>query len=305
MAIPPSPRGSAKPKLLIRPKWVLAFYIVSIVLYAILYWLTGGINKPSAGWDDYLYFSVTTITTLGFGDIIPSGDWGRFLAASEALSGVIVIGVFLSSLWQNYASMLQDANERHAADLLAERDRQRLKAFHGYIAAVISDYTIAEWDLATPLAKRKGEKKLTAMFLFSDLQDMFKSVLSLRRGIHKSAAAVYYDEYSNLVSELKYLLANFDISRHPALTDAIFAFLENSRKMDTWDAILAMETMQMGKETLSAFASRLIAENDICPDIKDHQSSVLTPIIFLYHGMLVQVPLIKKIMSELDEAVKG
>ncbi|MDQ2622023.1 MAG: potassium channel family protein [Actinomycetota bacterium] len=40
---------------------------------------------------NYLYYSLTTITTVGMGDLTPSGDLGRSLTASEALIGQIYI----------------------------------------------------------------------------------------------------------------------------------------------------------------------------------------------------------------------
>jgi len=44
------------------------------------------------------YFSTVTITTLGFGDIVPITDNARTLTSIEAILGVVVIGLFLNSL---------------------------------------------------------------------------------------------------------------------------------------------------------------------------------------------------------------
>ncbi|MDP6629529.1 MAG: potassium channel family protein [Kiritimatiellia bacterium] len=46
-----------------------------------------------------LYLSVVTITTLGYGDIIPVGNWARFLVGCESVLGVILLGFFVSSVW--------------------------------------------------------------------------------------------------------------------------------------------------------------------------------------------------------------
>jgi hypothetical protein len=45
-----------------------------------------------------LYFSATTVTTVGFGDITPISDRARAWTAAEAVSGIVVIGLFLNSL---------------------------------------------------------------------------------------------------------------------------------------------------------------------------------------------------------------
>jgi len=45
-----------------------------------------------------LYFSVVTITTLGFGDIVPISTLSRIAVTTEAVLGVVLIGLFLNSL---------------------------------------------------------------------------------------------------------------------------------------------------------------------------------------------------------------
>ena len=45
-----------------------------------------------------LYFSMTTITTTGFGDIVPVSTLSRMIVGSEAIVGWIIAGVFLSSI---------------------------------------------------------------------------------------------------------------------------------------------------------------------------------------------------------------
>jgi hypothetical protein len=50
-----------------------------------------------------MYLSVVTLTTLGYGDIVPAAGDGmaRFLVGTEAVSGVILMGAFISILVQN------------------------------------------------------------------------------------------------------------------------------------------------------------------------------------------------------------
>ncbi len=47
---------------------------------------------------DFLYFSAVTITTLGYGDILPNSPLVRSLVMTEALVGLVIVGVFVSSL---------------------------------------------------------------------------------------------------------------------------------------------------------------------------------------------------------------
>ncbi|MCB0859360.1 MAG: two pore domain potassium channel family protein [Solirubrobacterales bacterium] len=61
--------------------------------------------EQGGGWDsinNYLYFSLTTITTMGLGDLTPNTDLGRSLTAAEALIGqiylVTVVAVIVANL---------------------------------------------------------------------------------------------------------------------------------------------------------------------------------------------------------------
>jgi hypothetical protein len=59
-----------------------------------------------ADWDTGIYFSIVTMTTVGYGDVILSGDW-RLLAAFQAMTGMLVFGLsaaFLFAILQHYWS---------------------------------------------------------------------------------------------------------------------------------------------------------------------------------------------------------
>ncbi|GJN13074.1 hypothetical protein PR202_ga31408 [Eleusine coracana subsp. coracana] len=45
---------------------------------------------------DALYFSVVTMTTVGYGDIVPASDGAKLLACAFAFAGVALVGTFLS-----------------------------------------------------------------------------------------------------------------------------------------------------------------------------------------------------------------
>ena len=57
-----------------------------------------------AVWVRMFYLSAVTITTLGFGDIVPVSDCARFMVATEVVIGVVLIGIFLNALWKKEGS---------------------------------------------------------------------------------------------------------------------------------------------------------------------------------------------------------
>jgi len=65
------------------------------------------IIERNLDWTDYLYYSFVTLTTLGYGDIVPTAPQARSCAILEAISGVIFIAVMVSKTIGLYVSELR------------------------------------------------------------------------------------------------------------------------------------------------------------------------------------------------------
>ena len=96
-----------------------AAHAAEIALYASAMWSCirlagiGGLSGPGgASLVSCLYFSAETYTSLGFGDIVPSGPL-RMLAGVETLNGLLLIGWSASYL---YLSMVRFWDLGEAAD---------------------------------------------------------------------------------------------------------------------------------------------------------------------------------------------
>jgi hypothetical protein len=70
--------------------------------FAVLHWSLGtAISSPRDADDSfgvYLYFSGTTFFTLGYGDIVPTGPWGRALSVAESGIGFGFLALIISYL---------------------------------------------------------------------------------------------------------------------------------------------------------------------------------------------------------------
>lgn len=73
-----------------------------IVGFALLHWSLGlpltFAGQPDERFTTYLYFSGTTFFTLGYGDVVPTGTWGRALGVVEAGLGFAFLAVVISYL---------------------------------------------------------------------------------------------------------------------------------------------------------------------------------------------------------------
>jgi hypothetical protein len=89
-------RGRAKLVLVILGTFVahaLEMFLYALTFWLLAHWLGAG-NLGASGATTFagcLYFSAETFTSLGYGDIVPTGAL-RLLAGMEALNGLLLIG---------------------------------------------------------------------------------------------------------------------------------------------------------------------------------------------------------------------
>ena len=64
----------------------------------------------------FMYFSLVTITTLGYGDLAAKGDFGRYLATAEALIGQVFLVTFVARLVSLYGKPPRENPQASDAD---------------------------------------------------------------------------------------------------------------------------------------------------------------------------------------------
>jgi hypothetical protein len=87
----------------------ICVYLLIGFSFAFIYSAVGILNgaaffegQPSVPFNSYLFFSYTTLTTVGYGNLVPAGNLGQTLAMLEALSGqiyLVIVVARLVSLW--------------------------------------------------------------------------------------------------------------------------------------------------------------------------------------------------------------
>ena len=97
----------------------ICVYLMLGVIWALMYSLLEALvpgsfaglteNATDSGWDpDWVYFSFVTLTTLGYGDILPLSFSARSLAYFEAIVGQFYLAVLVAGLVGAYLSERQD-----------------------------------------------------------------------------------------------------------------------------------------------------------------------------------------------------
>jgi voltage-gated potassium channel Kch len=94
----------------------LLFGVLWIGLYSLVSFINPEAFSPAVEWADLLYFSFVTLTTLGYGDIVPVSEFARTLSIMEAITGVLFIAVLIARLMSVYG-------RQHLVEL--EREEKR------------------------------------------------------------------------------------------------------------------------------------------------------------------------------------
>lgn len=100
----------------------ISAYLLIAVAYFYVFLTMGGTTNAffststPQGSTSYMYFSLTTITTVGYGDLTAASRLGRLLATSEAVIGQVYLVVFVAFIVSLGATSWRDRRDAAAQD---------------------------------------------------------------------------------------------------------------------------------------------------------------------------------------------
>jgi inward rectifier potassium channel len=74
-------------------------------VFAVLYWIGNQpiSNVPDGAYIDYLYFSIETLSTAGYGDMHPQTHYGHFVAATELFTGIFSMSLMTGLIFARFS----------------------------------------------------------------------------------------------------------------------------------------------------------------------------------------------------------
>lgn len=291
------------------PKYWGLIYIILIPIFAFIYFLLP-YNSIFNLQDDSIcntlfkciYFSVTTITTLGYGDLYPITTCARILVMTETILGMVVIGLFLNSV--AFLKSKIDANsekEKIEAEHIRQ-ERIKLSRYYSILKREIICYYKYTIIITHPREKRGTEKIYNPNFIFSDLADLFLGTFKLTDATYEPAINYYYSSQHDLATTLKSILLSIDLKYWENLENEIIQILENIRIFDFEKYILNQPNMRVGEVNAAEFDAELIREWK--KEIEFEVGSGANPYIALYKLIKTNMPLIDKVDKEIQEIIK-
>src|SRR5450755_1853397 len=83
---------------------VLVFIVFNAV-FAVFYWIGNQpiSNVPGDRYIDYLYFSIETLSTAGYGDMHPQTHYGHFIATVELFTGIFSMSLMTGLIFARFS----------------------------------------------------------------------------------------------------------------------------------------------------------------------------------------------------------
>ena len=221
---------------------------------------------------DALYFCVVTMTTVGYGDLVPSSDTGKLLASAFAFGGVAVVGTSLSKsadyLVEKQESLVfraVHANGKHPARELRAMEMNKtwykLYAAGALLAASVASGTLVLW-------KGEGMRPVDALYcVCATVTTLGYGDRSFTSSAGRAFAAVWVT-VSTVVVALFFLyvaelyaerrqraLARWVLTRRTTNTDLEAADLDGDRRVGAAEFVLykLKELGKISQEEISEF----------------------------------------------------
>lgn len=285
--------------------WGAGFLLV-IPIFAFIYFLlpAGSVSHPDEltshlSLFDSLYFSIITITTLGYGDLSPVSVGAKVAVISEALTGVVAIGFFLNAV--AYTRSKSDAEKDMAAAKETYRNLElhKLQRQHEIVRELLIEYIYLAVALTKPMEQRGNIKEYDPDFDFHNLSDIYQPSLLRYAPILEPAIQSFYRAQNALASRLEKLQYSIDLTLWKNLDGHIATLLRNFRQYDSEQMLLGYLNMTMDGKSAREVMSKLVKEWK--GEVKYYPSNSINGFVTLFNLLRVSIPTAHNILTALSE----
>lgn len=268
----------------IRPIVWICSYVAVMPIFAFIYWALPDTQfripeNASTDYWSWLYYSVVTETTLGFGDYTPAHVWAQVFTALEVMLGLVLIGFFLNAVGSMKSEI--DVESEVEKQKLAHAAIQRRKLTLSIPSLLNSIKTFLSYCYAatTPVSRREPSGKYNPDFKFSDLKDLFKPVSLPSDPTQIPAVERLIRSASQTSLALDSLQNHVDLTLWPEIMENCFAFVAEFQMFSSADILADNHYASSSPDSYNALsAKRLETEiagfngepgNDIPPELKN------------------------------------
>ena len=278
---------------------VVTYFLCVLGFASIYYFVPDGYLNQKLSFINALYFSVVTITTLGYGDILPKSEFIQIVISIQALLGLIILGLLINAAWSSYAEKIEIRTAKQLKEQAQNENDRKLYTYVRALDWVFSNLSYSYFEVTTPIKKRdENSIYFNPDYKEKDLIGMFDVSLRYSNGFNTAIDAFYNNE-DKLINELKYILSNFDLDHHQRLQQKITDYIS------CYFSDLARESLQVkyssdcpAGENIIAIRKLLINHEDGDQYKKEFSATVLNPILIFSINLKQRYNLFKSMNEE-------
>lgn len=288
----------------VRPLVWICLYIALTPVFALIYhWLPDGqFRIPDGAPTDYgswLYYSLVTITTLGFGDYTPAMGWAQAVTAIEVVCGVTIIGFFLNAVGSmkseiDITSELEKQKAVHEA-----QEKEKLLKIIPMLVHNINLFLAYCYAMTTPLSKRDDDHQYDDNFTFNDMADMYKpSGLKIDLG-NTPAIEGFLRSATRMSLCLDSMQSKIDMTLWPDIMENSFSFVADFQMFTSTDILAERIDLKIreGKDITPTQAEAKISKEIASYEegsLENVESKNMMPYVDLYKFIKKNATLAKK-----------
>lgn len=281
----------------VRPLVWVSIYLALVPAFAAVYYLIprSEFHYPadvSTDFGSWIYYSVVTITTLGFGDFTPAGSLAQAVTALEAILGLVMIGFFLNAVSSLRSEIdLESELEKHR--LLHQLHEQRkLTRNTPVLVHKINLFLSYCYAVTTPVERRKSDRAFNERFAMTDMRDLFKpsglptdmSGATAVEGLLRSAR--------DLSLFLDSLQIRVDLSVWPDMLESCFTFVANCELFGSSELMKRIASAENRSDTRARLVSVIASWKG---EVRTGKERELNAVIELYRFIRTNGPIARQI----------
>jgi hypothetical protein len=295
----------------IRPIFWIGLYIAITPVFALIYWALpdGQFRIPdNAGTDfgSWLYYSIVTITTLGFGDYTPAHGWAQAITAIEVVCGLSIFGFFLNAVGSMKSEIDVESEVVKQKQAHFEMEKRKLLLTIPSIIHNLNIFLSYCYALTTPVDRRSDDQpQYNPEFQFNDMADLFKPSGLSFDNTRLPAVARFVKSAAQTSLNLDSLQTKVDLTLWPDILEECFAFVANFQMFSATDVLsqkadaLLSEGEDLTADKAEAKVATQIANWTGPVDVKKEQN--LQPVIELYFFIKDNAALARKLETALTK----
>lgn len=241
-------------------------FLGTIFVFAVVFCFLGeqhwNTERPVNDIWSALYFSVVSITTLGFGDMFPVSGFARAMVCAECILGLVFMGFFLNDISADQAKKVSEIERGKSEQELRAKEIGKYKIRFRAMRQKLDMFLKSAYLLTTPMVKRNedipGDMR-NHHFTFNDLCDFNQPNLLVSQDYTEKTIEVFLRSEKNLYEDLTEILKNTDADYLDGLHTLIGEITNDIDENDFSEAIrFQLRTKSGDGKSMASYVSDII-----------------------------------------------